>query len=84
MSNSNILARKQNLLTWMESLQDRNVLKKLEHIKEEVEEKTGSYLLPGEPMTVGELKERAMNAYEDVLKGDYVMHKDLKNEMRSW
>jgi dephospho-CoA kinase len=84
MANSSILTRKKNLLSWIESLQDRKVLKILENIKEEVEEKTGSHLLPGNPMTISELKERVMNAHNAILKDEYVTHEDLKKEMKKW
>ena len=84
MASYSILTRKQNLLAWIEGLHDQQVLKKLENVKEEAEEKSGSYLIAGKPMTVNELKERAMSAHEAALNGEFITHEDLKKDMDKW
>jgi preprotein translocase subunit SecA len=76
---------KKKLVTWIESLQDKTVLRRLEKIREEVE--SGSpenYMLPGKPLTVEELKDRVLKAREAVLNGDYITDEELTREMKTW
>jgi hypothetical protein len=80
MATTNIVTRKKNLLDWIENLQDKNVLKKLEHIREEAILEKDNYMLPGEPMTIEELKTRVMTAHNAVLKGEFITHEDLKRK----
>ncbi len=84
MASYSILTRKRNLLTWIEGLHDQNLLKKLENVKDEAEGKSGNDLLAGKPMTIKELKERAMKAHEAVVNGEFVTHEDLKKDMNAW
>jgi len=84
MANTSILTRKKTLLSWIENLQDRNLLKKIEYLKKESESKSDNYMLPGNPMTVEELKERVLTAHEAVIKGEFITHEDLKDEMKTW
>jgi hypothetical protein len=84
LANASIVSRKRNLLTWIEGLHDLAILKKLENIKEGVEEEIDNFCLPGAPMSVEELKQRVMSAHEEVANGQFITHEDLKREMDTW
>jgi len=79
MTKASIFLRKQNILSWIENLNDQKVLKILEDLKD-----SQNHLLPGKSMSVNEFKERVLRAHEAVLNGDFITHDDLKREMETW
>jgi len=59
-------------------------LKKIENLNEDTEGKPENFILPGNPLSVEELKERVMNAHNAVINGEFITHQDLLKEMNSW
>lgn len=80
----NILVRQQHLLSRIENPDDQSVLKKLEHVMLEAKEKTDTYSIAREPITIDELRSRAINAHSAVMNGEFITHEDLKKEMDTW
>ena len=91
MTHYSITSRKEKLVSWIESLNDKTILQKLESLKTEIENSPGKieenqedYTLPGNPMTEEEFTARILRAKEEVAKGNFISHDDLEREIKNW
>jgi hypothetical protein len=76
---------KKELVTWIESLQDKTILSQLEKFKKEIELDLGeNYMLAGKPLTVEELKDRVIKSRDAILNGEYVTDEELTRDMKTW
>ena len=78
----NLQAEKIKLIEWLKGIKDIALLEQVSKIRaasiEEVVEKVI------EPMSVEQLKERALASEKSIEKGDVTSLKELKEEMKSW
>ena len=77
-----ISGKKVEIIEWVAALQDKTLLKKIEHLKKEAIKE--AYEARLKPMTKAQLKARAIEAMKDIKAGRVTSIEDLQKESESW
>lgn len=75
-------ARKFHLIEFLVTLRDESVISKVEDLLRK--ERVKAYEASLKPMSVDELKERAVAAEKDIKEGNLIDIEDLEKKMKDW
>ena len=78
----NLQAEKIKLIEWLVGIKDVSILEKVANVRATSIKKDHELNL--EPMSVEELKQRALSSENAIKEGDVTSFEDLKKEMKSW